>query len=64
MHHFIRISFVMIFFEILMMMMTIKLTELNKFLTLLMFLHLFYSSVVAQINRFISQRSHKKELLC
>ena len=44
----------MMILEILtMMMMKMKLTELNKFLTLLMFRRLFHSKVAAQISRFI-----------
>ena len=55
MHQFILISLVMTILEILMMMMTaMKLTELNKFLILLLFRRFYHSSVVAQMSQFIS----------
>ena len=62
MHYFTLISHAMIL-EILMMMMTMKLPELNKFLTLLMFYHLFHSSVVAQMSQFFP-KGHRKRNCC
>ena len=47
----------------ILVMMTTKLTELNKCLTLLMFRRLFHSKVATQMSHFILQRSRKRELL-
>ena len=43
----------MMIFEILMMMMKMKLAELSKFLTLMVFRRLFHSKVAVQMSHFI-----------